>query len=98
MRKFYGVNFSVFPVDARCGDVNSHRGAPSRGVEWGGFEAASATDPAERRTVDFPTTLPFFKTDMAHDTNLRHIRYLEVARMLCIWSWLLLNLQLKEMV
>ena len=61
IRKFYGINFSVFPVDARCGDVNSHRGAPSRGLEWAGFEAASATDPAGRRTVHFPTTLPFSK-------------------------------------
>ena len=98
IRKLYAVNFSVFPVNARCGDVNSHRGAPSRGLEWARFEAASATDPAGRRTVHFPTTLPFFKTDITYDTNLRHIRYLEVARILYIWSWLLLNLQLKEMV
>ena len=98
IRKFYNVNFSVFAVDARGGDVNSHRGAPSRGLEWAGFEAASVTDPAGRRTVHFPTTLPFFKTDIAYDTNLRHIRYLEVARILCIWSWLLLNLQLKGVV
>ena len=53
---------------------------------------------AGRRTVHFPTTLPFFKTDITYDTNLRHIRYLKVARILCIWCWLLLNLQLKEMV
>ena len=59
--KLYNVNFSVFVVDARCGDVNSHRGAPSRGLEWAGFEAASATDPAGRRTVHFPMTLPFSK-------------------------------------
>ena len=55
------VNFSVFAVDARCGDVNSHRGAPSRGFEWAGFEAASAMDLAGRRTVHFPTILPFFQ-------------------------------------
>ena len=59
IRKLCDVNFSVFPVDARCGDLNSHRGAPGRGLEWAGFEAASATDPAGRRTVHFPTTLPF---------------------------------------
>ena len=59
--KFYCVNFSVFAVDARCGDVNFHRGAPSRGLEWAGFEAASATGPAGRHTVHFPTTLPFSK-------------------------------------
>ena len=53
------VNFSIFAVDARCGDVNSHRGAPSRGLEWAGSEAASSTDSAGRRTVHFPTTLPF---------------------------------------
>ena len=58
---FPGINFSVFAVDARGGDVNFHRGAPSRGLEWAGFEAASATDPAGRRTVHFPTTLPFSK-------------------------------------
>ena len=97
-RDGYGVNFSVFPVDARCGDVNSHRGAPSRGLGWAGFEAASATDPAGRRTIHFPHDLTFFKTDITYDTNLHHIRYLEVARILCIWSWLLLNLQVKEMV
>ena len=34
----------------------------------------------------------FFKTDITHDINSRHIRYLEVARILCIWSWMLLNL------
>ena len=59
--KSYSANFSVFPVDARCGNVDSHRGAPSRGLEWTRFEAASATDPAGRRTVHFPTTLPFSK-------------------------------------
>jgi hypothetical protein len=91
-REFCDVNFSVFPVDARCGDVNFHRGTPSRGLEWAGSEAASATDPAGRRTVYFPTTLSFFKTDITYDTNLRHIQYLEVARLLCIWSWFLLNL------
>ena len=58
-QELYDVNFSVFPVDARCGDVNPHRRAPSRGLEWAGFEAASATDVAGRRTVHFPTTLPF---------------------------------------
>ena len=46
----------------------------------------------------FPHDLTFFKTDITYDTNLRHIRYLEVARVLCIWSSLPLNLQLKEMV
>ena len=61
IRESYSLNFSVFPVDARCGDVNSHRGAPSRGLEWARFEAASATDPAGRHTVHFPTTLPFSK-------------------------------------
>ena len=97
--KSYGLNFSVFAVDTRCGDVNSHRGAPSRGLEWARFEAASATDPAGRRTVHFSTTLPFSKPTLRMTrTNLRHIRYLEVARIICIWSWLLLNLQLKEMV
>ena len=60
-RKSYSLHFSVFPVDARCGDVNPHRGAPSRGLEWARFKAASATDPAGRRTVHFPTTLPFSK-------------------------------------
>jgi hypothetical protein len=59
--KFYCVNFSVFAVDARSEDVNFHRGAPSRGLEWAGFEAASATGPAGRHTAHFPTTLPFSK-------------------------------------
>ena len=61
VRKCYNINFIVFAVDARCGDVNSHRGTPSRGLECPGFEAASTTDPAGKRTVHFPTTLPFFK-------------------------------------
>ena len=61
IRESYSLNFSVFRVDARCGAVNSHRGAPSRGLEWARFEAASATDPAGRHTVRFPTTLPFSK-------------------------------------
>ena len=98
IRKLYNVNFSVFVVDARCGDVNFHRGAPSRGLEWAGFEAASATDPAGRRTVHFSHDLTFFKTDITYDTNLRHIRYVEMARIFCIRSWLLLDFQLKEMV
>ena len=59
--KWYSLNFSVFAVDTRCGDVNSHKGAPSWGLEWARFEAASATDPDGRRTVHFPTTLPFSK-------------------------------------
>ena len=54
--------------------------------------------PSRKAHGPFPHDLTFFKTDITYDTNLRHIRYLEVARILCIWSWLLLNLQLKEMV
>ena len=61
VREFYNINFSVFAVDARDGDVNSHIGMPSRGLERAGFEAASATDLVGRRTVHFPTTLPFSK-------------------------------------
>ena len=60
IRIAYSLNFSVFAVDARCGDVNFHKGAPRRGLGWAVFEAASATDPAGRRTVHFPTTIPFF--------------------------------------
>ena len=69
-QKLYNVNFSVFAVDARGGGEPAHRRAPSWGLEWAGFETASATDPAGRRTVRFPTTLPFFKTDITYDTNL----------------------------
>ena len=98
VRMVYSLNFSVFAVDARGGDEPSRRRAPSWGLEWAGYEAASTTDPAGTRTVHFPTTLPFSKPTIRMTPNLRHIRYLEVARILCIWSWLLLNLQLKEMV
>ena len=44
---FYYINFSGFPVDARCGGVNSRRGAPSRELEWAGFEAASKSNRGE---------------------------------------------------
>ena len=32
-RKIYSLNFSVFAVDARGGDANFRRGAPSWGLE-----------------------------------------------------------------
>ena len=54
--------------------------------------------PSRNAHGPFPHDLTFFKTDITYDTNLRHTRYIEVTRILCIWSWLLLNLRLKEMV
>ena len=48
--------------------------------------------PYRKAHGSFPHDLTFFKTDITHDTNLHHIRYLEVARILGIWSWLLLNI------
>ena len=52
------LDFRVFPVDARCRGVNFRRGAPSRGLEWAGSEAASKSNRGGRRTVDFPNPCP----------------------------------------
>ena len=54
--------------------------------------------PSRKAHGPFPHDLTFFKTAITHDINLRHILLLEVARILCIWSWLLLDLQLKGVV
>ena len=54
--------------------------------------------PSRKAHGPFPQDLTFFKTDITYDTNLRHTQYIEVTRILCIWSWLSLNLQRKEMV
>ena len=64
----------------------------------GWIRSRTGDGPSRKAHGPFPHDLTFFKTGITHDTNLRHIRYLEVARILCIRSWLLLNLQLKEMV
>ena len=48
--------------------------------------------PSRKAHGPFPHDLTFFKTDITYDTHLRHTRHLDVARILCIWSWLLLNL------
>ena len=50
--------------NARGGGENSRKRAPSWGLEWPGFEAASKTDPAGRRTVHFPETLLFHHRDL----------------------------------
>ena len=78
--KVYSVKLRVIAVDAGGGGAKSHRGTPSRGLEWAGFEAAPATDPTGRRTVHFTKTLLFLSPRLTYDTSLRHIRYLEVAR------------------
>ena len=57
--KVYSVKLRVIAVDAGGGGAKSHRGTPSRGLEWAGFEAAPATDPTGRRTVHFAKTLLF---------------------------------------
>ena len=54
--------------------------------------------PSRKAHGPFFHDLTFFKTDITYNTNLRHTRYLKVKRILCIWSWLFLNLQLKDMV
>ena len=38
--------------------------------------------PSRKAHGPFPHDLTFFKTDITHDTHLRHIRYLEVVRIL----------------
>ena len=90
-QNLYCVNFSVFAVDARCGDVNFHRGAPSRGLEWAGFEAASATGPAGRHTVHFPQTLPFSKpilrmTPIYVIFDISRWREYYASRVGCYWT------------
>ena len=64
----------------------------------GWIQSRIGNGPSRKAHGQFPHDLTFFKPDITYDTDLRHIRYVEVARILCIWSWLLLNLQLKEMV
>ena len=58
----------------------------------GWIRSRIGNEPSRKAHGPFPHDLAFFKSDIMHDTNLRHIRYLEVARILCTWSWLLLNL------
>ena len=65
-------------------------------MEW--IRSRIGNGPNRKAHGPFSHDLAFFKTDITYDTDLRHIRYLEVARILCIWSWLLLNTQLKELV
>ena len=62
--KVYSVKLRVIAVDAGGGGAKSHRGTPSRGLEWAGFEAAPATDPTGRRTVHFTKTFFFYHRDL----------------------------------
>ena len=55
------------------------------------IEMRQRTQPEGARSI-FPRPYFFFKTDITYNINLRHTRYLKVTRILCIWSWLLLNL------
>ena len=64
----------------------------------GWIRSCTGNGPDRKAHGPFCEDLTFSSPRLTYDTSLRHVRYLEVARILCIWSWSLLNIQLEEIV